>query len=516
MYIQPQSIFKMLKGVPFNSNKKHTIWFRSAQEQYTYFNSKSVKTFTDFTYVKQNGVVRVPAVADTIYDCNYCMFKNVGFGDKWFYGYITDIEYVNNEVSHVSIEIDYLQTWLFDISIGKCFVEREHVADDSIGLHTVVEPIGFGEQVCLASNSYYFTDWDIIFQLAPNSLSDTVGEASGTIIEGQYTGCKLVTKALTSDDIADEVNALINNFIIEGYNIVSMYMCPRLFTDFNGGIAINVGTDSVGERPTSFVYHTDSYTPINNKLFTSPYTFLRVSNNQGTIQDYKWEDFFGNGTAGFAIKHCFVNGVVCDLRPTAYQVFNDSPRLQSIPISKFPTVQWNENAFLHGIRNSIEGAPNHITGIVNSVSNFIDKGIDFFGDGENISNSPYSTISDIFPTGMLSPKQVKGASTEPNVDLKEGTFGYNFYVMGIRPEYARIVDEFLTRFGYAVNRYKIPELTSRSSFNYVKTKEANITGNAPNEALENISTIFNSGITLWHNTNVRNYNTDNSIVEGGE
>ena len=109
MVIQPQTVFEVLKDVPLTSTYQHTILFDSLTDQDTYFNSKVKKRFTDFTYVRQNKNVRLPIISDTIYECNYCRFKNVGYGDKWFYGFITSIQYVNNEVTEVGFTIDDFQ-----------------------------------------------------------------------------------------------------------------------------------------------------------------------------------------------------------------------------------------------------------------------------------------------------------------------------------------------------------------------------------------------------------------------
>ena len=70
---------------------------------------------------------------------NYCMYKNDSYKDKWFYAFITDIKYVNDGMSEVTIETDTFQTWQFDIVYMNSFIEREHVGDDTIGLHTLPE-----------------------------------------------------------------------------------------------------------------------------------------------------------------------------------------------------------------------------------------------------------------------------------------------------------------------------------------------------------------------------------------
>ena len=66
-------------------------------------------------------------------------------------------------------------------------------------------------------------------------------------------------------------------------------------------------------------------------------------------------------------------------------------------------------------------------------------------------------------------------------------------------------------YGYSVNRWKsIGELIkSRKYFNYIQTTICNIIGDKiPYEDLEEIKSIFNTGITFWHvenNIDVCNY-----------
>lgn len=55
-------------------------------------------------------------------------------------------------------------------------------------------------------------------------------------------------------------------------------------------------------------------------------------------------------------------------------------------------------------------------------------------------------------------------------------------------------------FGYQTNELKVPNLNNRPKWNYVKTAGANILGNIPQEDLETIKSIFNNGVTLWHDT----------------
>lgn len=535
MVIRPTTVFKLIAGVPFDNTHKHTILFKTKSEQLTYFNTKMVRTFTDFSYVRQNGyVVRVPIKADAIYNCNYCMFQNTGFGDKWFYGFVTDIEYVNNEVSAVSFEIDYLQTWLTDFVFDESYVEREHVASDEVGEHTVLEPIDFGDNFVQDTHNHYFgvpseieaqdDSWKVIIQYVPNTIQDVsdggivierIGDSSGIVHKGIYSGANIAECSVN----ADEINGNVNYLLSHGYTITNMYMIPNSFTKY---FPVEIGDGEVGSRPTEYTQsvglQTREYTPKNNKLFTFPYTFMRVLNNQGGIADYKWENWAG-GSYRFSIRSNFINRGVCNLSPYNYERVGN--RESELSINNFPVLSWNENAFLsfigsQGISTAIDTIANVGTGRVaenyDTLHSFEkDPEFDDYRYGTGLQGGIIKTGASIVGKAFL-PKTFKGNGSDTYLDVAENRFGYTFLTMGIKPEMAKVVDDFLTRFGYQVNCIKEPELTSRRAFNYLKTKECNIIGNVPSEAKTNICGIFNSGITLWHTTNVGDYSQDNSIV----
>lgn len=68
-------------------------------------------------------------------------------------------------------------------------------------------------------------------------------------------------------------------------------------------------------------------------------------------------------------------------------------------------------------------------------------------------------------------------------------------------------------FGYKINRVKIPNITGRRNWNYVKTINFNFEGDIPQMDLKIIKIIFDSGVTLWHNpSTIYNYRNSNNIV----
>jgi hypothetical protein len=85
--------------------------------------------------------------------------------------------------------------------------------------------------------------------------------------------------------------------------------------------------------------------------------------------------------------------------------------------------------------------------------------------------------------------------------------------MSCRREYAVMIDSFFSMFGYKVNEVKVPNITGRSNWNFVKTKQCNVLGNIPQEDLDEIKAMFDSGITIWHKTAYfLDYSQNNPIV----
>ena len=111
MYISPNTTVRLLHNVPLDPTYDHTIYFDSQANQTNYFISKQKRAFTKNTYQRHTrDTMKVAVLADEIFDCNYMMFQNTAYGNKWFYAFITSIEYVNNVTSIVTYQIDVLQT----------------------------------------------------------------------------------------------------------------------------------------------------------------------------------------------------------------------------------------------------------------------------------------------------------------------------------------------------------------------------------------------------------------------
>lgn len=151
MTITPQGQLYLCK-TPLENDYKNQLTFANANAQMSYFNSTVQHTFDNYTYIKKDNAIQVGKNIDEIIDCNYLFYKNTGFTNKWYFCFITNMEYVNENCTRITFETDCYQTWLFQIEYKQSFVEREHVNDDTVGLHTVPENLETGEYIC---NEHY-------------------------------------------------------------------------------------------------------------------------------------------------------------------------------------------------------------------------------------------------------------------------------------------------------------------------------------------------------------------------
>lgn len=172
--IMPNSTVYLLHGVPLDRSYEHTIWWQSAFDQQQWFAGKCAPNaaFGRLSYVRQTeGVIRVEQIADALYDCNYMMFRNTAYGDKWFYAFITKVVYVNDNCTEIQFSIDHMQSWFFEHQLRPCMVEREHATVDTPGSSISAEPVETGPTKCEDIWEPYGNNWDQCVVVAYASLT---------------------------------------------------------------------------------------------------------------------------------------------------------------------------------------------------------------------------------------------------------------------------------------------------------------------------------------------------------
>ena len=178
--------------------------------------------------------------------------------------------------------------------------------------------------------------------------------------------------------------------------------------------------------------------------------------------------------------------------------------------NKYPTCSWKSDSYTNWLtQNSVDIA-------INTVSNLasIGKGVYTGNVGEVASGTLgiANTLAQVYEASFM-PNQAKGNTNGGDITCSNEMMGFTAYQMSVRSEYARIIDDYFTMYGYKVNSLKIPNIRGRRNWNFIRTIGANIEGDIPQSDIEELKQIFNAGVTLWHHTNTYlDYSQNNDII----
>lgn len=125
----------------------------------------------------------------------------------------------------------------------------------------------------------------------------------------------------------------------------------------------------------------------------------------------------------------------------------------------------------------------------------------------------FNTIKQIYEHSFT-PNSAKGNVNGGDLNFAQGQNTFFFYHKSIKQEFAKIIDDFFSMYGYKVNDVKVPNITGRLNWNYVKLLNPNIEGsNIPEAELNEYKKQLENGITFWHNpATFRDYTQSNTIV----
>lgn len=560
--VQPQGQIYLCK-TPLENDYKNQLTFTSQANQTAYFTSTVVKSYDNNTYIHKDGGVKINCNAEEIRSCNYMFYKNTGFDNRIYYCFITNIDYISENSTLVRFETDCFQTWYFDLVYKPCFVEREHVNDDTVGLHTVPEGLETGEYVennmlniapqasditWEAGYTYEGDNLMIAFQVSEILPSFYSVANVAQNYNGIYSGLFIL-----GVDNADDALDFIRGYDSEGKSsaIISCFLTYPHF--FNEGYTQSVGTHGHSVRlytaKTGFTAKLlksgitlaygmnfatlNGYTPKNNKLKTYPYCYYLADNNAGQAVVYRNEFFIRDNqypNPTFSIYGAIGQGNSIKLVPQNYKgnTTTNGNYQEGLQAGKLPVCAWASDYYLNWMT---QNAVNMTAGGISSpLSGALSGGMAGMAGGPMgalvgagvgaVSSGLFYVINNLAQTetAKIMPDTARGNTNVS--DLNIGYFGSNiagglFTIkpMSIRAEYARIIDDFFTMYGYKVNVVKTPSITGRQYWNFVKTVDCNVEGDIPQEDLQVVRSMFDKGCTFWHGaSNMYNYNLTNSII----
>jgi hypothetical protein len=128
----PQSKIYLLKGLEIDA-MNNTFWgaFDTPEKQFNFFISNYDHiVFENYTYQRKDGTVVVPGLYDDLRLYNYLIYQNGDTGNKskWIYCFITSLGYLNDNATSISFETDVIQTWRFEIeeNFMESYIAYEH------------------------------------------------------------------------------------------------------------------------------------------------------------------------------------------------------------------------------------------------------------------------------------------------------------------------------------------------------------------------------------------------------
>lgn len=574
-YITPNSDVILCKGVPLDKDYNHTLYNTNAEAQWS-----TIQYYREYTLPAQSyqrysrNQIRVDKKADDLYDCNYMMFRNTSYGNKWFYAFITEILYINDNCTQLTYEIDEMQTWYFDYEMGQCFVEREHTETDDYDEHLVPEELETGELIPQDTWEFTYPDsinpqspmYELVVFYVPNNTKGYItgmsyeqgdyvftispckipGEQNsyntGNILNGIYMGCKYWSVGMfLGQDINEtkaEIDALINKIIgsdVQG-TIVNIVQVPwQLWFDWTASGGTPTIRDSNHTMQTAFynTKHTSSYTPKNKKMYTHPYRSIMASNNVGQSNNYKWEYFSatnqGNKQATFKIMGVPVMSPEIMCYPYNYRgITNDYET--GIVLNDFPTPPWSEDSFAKWWAQNKEAyIMSLVSTAVVSIASIIAGAatanpVAVAGGVLSLGSKVSSSIGSLAST-TNAPDQMSGQVNASSLRTIQNRIGYKFYDMGVEKDKAEVIDNFFSMFGYAIKKIKLPNVRNQNAhlrphWNYIKTngcilhgKQGQTAGGLPADAEANIAKIYDKGITFWSRLDeIGNYSLNNEPV----
>lgn len=464
-------------------------WFQSRSEQKSYFESRKISSAV-VTPIKDMNVIALDVDINTMRDVPYLSFGEDG--GKEIYAFVDDCQYTNERRTLVYYTIDEWQTYMFNIVWNPMMVERENVIDDEIGNHLEDENLSIKDMLTVSEvGSGFFNpaDYHIIIGYGETPEGKNVlQKITCNIFNGvEYKDCG------KGNDGVQEARVFLNRMVEKGKidSIVGIYMCPEKL--FNDSAIPKQLKFNLPARPSSF----GGYVPKNNKLFTYPYVDCLVSNGNGQTLELKYEflenlEMIIEFSFGISMEaEAFPNNYMGETNNDLYKLtINNFPMCAYIVDSYKAWVAQNQGQFRYNIASSLVSGFG--TGALATGS--------LLGGAAGALVSGANTVNGILSQNARMervPDTARGV-TSGDAGFANGRADFRARSRTITRQEAMIFDDYLTRYGYRVMRYKVPNLTTHSMFNFVKAIDPNITGNIPSKYLNKIIDRVSAGVTLMH------------------
>lgn len=302
-------------------------------------------------------------------------------------------------------------------------------------------------------------------------------------------------------------------------SVLAVFMCPAELgiDNYDGTLPASFnGTDI--DNPAPFRKDTEIYfdpteyfqgfVPNNMKLFTYPYIGIAVDTlSCSTV--YRWEWFLYNEyeKATFGMLGAISPNSEIRVSPKYYQTAENTYNYtESNFVTGFPQCPWIVDSYAAWLAQKSTAEYLNMSGsaVMGLASVF---GAALQGNALGAGTAAASTLFDLASQhNQQVLEQTRGDTPRGNiggsVDTGARIKGVYYKKITITNEYAKQIDSFFDKFGYAIRQIKKPVRKNRKHYTYVKTSGCQIKGISgraiPAEVANKIKSIYDNGVTFWH------------------
>lgn len=489
-------------------------WFTSLSAQEEYASNLSHQTITNCTPLLNNNQFKCRGNVNDYREYSYMRYwftTSGGTKKKVIYCFIDDMEYVNEDVFLLHYTIDAFQTYMTEIEVKDSFIVREHAT--SLGKY-IDEGLEVGEMV--ATNTYIAPTGGFGLYFAISCTVDPSNPDSDIERAGVYGGVPFAAPvfAMTYSKFIEIVGGIIQKGKSDA--IIAVFTIPATFVKYKGTPYLNYEIEE-SEEPYSTtitcdkITALDGYTPTNSKLLTSPYIKWKVSNGGGQSVILS-QEMFEDGIQ-FKFTYAPIQGCQAVIAPYKYNVggYANANNCYAISSVQYASGSWltdpyqtylaqNGESDLIGLGAGIgTTAVNALTTGATTALATANPGLGLMaGLGTAVIGTASNAASLMQKVTNKENEVLTANGSSSSGSLVMLGHSFDIYALTCRKDVAESIDAYFTSYGYKVNRFGVPQMNTRSDFNYVELKQPCIVGAIPHVYLNQIIKAFERGVRLWH------------------
>ena len=190
---------------------------------------------------------------------------------------------------------------------------------------------------------------------------------------------------------------------------------------------------------------------------------------------------------------------------------------EALALGKYPTCGWSSDAFINWLTTNSVNMIASVTLTAGGIASAIATGgaTAPIVAGSILSGAGMTAnVIGQFHKESLAPN-ISGGQATGDIIWATDTNKFVFRQMRVKNEYLQIIDDYFTRYGYAIKRVITPNITGRRYWNYVEIgqQEEIGYGSVPNKFMDIINNACRKGVTIWHeHDNIGKFNLNNTII----